>query len=102
MQKKILLVGNHGPALQHTLKASISLPPPPAYRRNGFSGRACGQSLRDHLYARPRGGDRLPADSGSARQWDAIILSDIGANTLLLHPDTAEKPAHRQPANADP
>ncbi len=22
------------------------------------------------------------------QEWDAIILSDIGANTLLLHPDT--------------
>jgi uncharacterized membrane protein len=29
----------------------------------------------------------FPATIEALRQWDAIILSDIGANTLLLHPD---------------
>jgi uncharacterized membrane protein len=30
----------------------------------------------------------FPLTQEALRQWDAIILSDIGANTLLLHPDT--------------
>jgi uncharacterized membrane protein len=30
----------------------------------------------------------FPLTLEALRQWDAIILSDIGANTLLLHPDT--------------
>jgi uncharacterized membrane protein len=30
----------------------------------------------------------FPATLDALRAWDAIILSDIGANTLLLHPDT--------------
>jgi hypothetical protein len=79
---------NPGPARQRTLKASISLPPPLAHRRNGFSRRACGQSVRHYLYARPRGATDFPLTLEALRQWDAIILSDIGANTLLLHPDT--------------
>ena len=30
----------------------------------------------------------FPLTLEALQQWDAIILSDIGANTLLLHPDT--------------
>ncbi|HVE09691.1 MAG TPA: glutamine amidotransferase [Paraburkholderia sp.] len=30
----------------------------------------------------------FPATLDALHAWDAIILSDIGANTLLLHPDT--------------
>ncbi|MBK0091073.1 glutamine amidotransferase [Erwinia sp. S59] len=30
----------------------------------------------------------FPLDLETIQQWDVIILSDIGANTLLLHPDT--------------
>ena len=29
----------------------------------------------------------FPATIEALQQWDAVILSDIGANTLLLHPD---------------
>jgi uncharacterized membrane protein len=29
----------------------------------------------------------FPLDLDALQQWDAIILSDIGANTLLLHPE---------------
>jgi uncharacterized membrane protein len=29
----------------------------------------------------------FPADIEALQQWDAILLSDIGANTLLLHPE---------------
>ncbi|MGL6019378.1 MAG: glutamine amidotransferase [Gibbsiella quercinecans] len=31
---------------------------------------------------------RFPTTLAALQQWDVIILSDIGANTLLLHPDT--------------
>lgn len=30
----------------------------------------------------------FPLTLEAMQEWDAIILSDIGANTLLLHPDT--------------
>ncbi|MDJ1656476.1 glutamine amidotransferase, partial [Raoultella sp. Ech2A] len=30
----------------------------------------------------------FPLTQQELQEWDAIILSDIGANTLLLHPDT--------------
>ena len=30
----------------------------------------------------------FPLTLDGLRAWDAIILSDIGSNTLLLHPDT--------------
>ncbi|WP_210529286.1 glutamine amidotransferase [Rubellimicrobium arenae] len=30
----------------------------------------------------------FPDTAEALRAWDAVILSDIGANTLLLHPDT--------------
>ena len=30
----------------------------------------------------------FPLTLEALQEWDAIILSDIGANTLLLHPDT--------------
>lgn len=42
----------------------------------------------------------FPLTLEALQEWDAIILSDIGANTLLLHPDTAEEPPNRQPFNA--
>lgn len=29
----------------------------------------------------------FPATVDALREWDAVLLSDIGANTLLLHPD---------------
>jgi uncharacterized membrane protein len=29
----------------------------------------------------------FPASAEALRAWDAVLLSDIGANTLLLHPD---------------
>jgi uncharacterized membrane protein len=29
----------------------------------------------------------FPSTPEALREWDAVILSDIGANTLLLHPD---------------
>lgn len=31
--------------------------------------------------------DKLAFDMEGLKEWDVIILSDIGANTLLLHPD---------------
>lgn len=30
----------------------------------------------------------FPATAGALSAWDVVILSDVGANTLLLHPDT--------------
>lgn len=33
----------------------------------------------------------FPATAGDLAAYDAVILSDIGANTLLLHPDTFER-----------
>lgn len=33
----------------------------------------------------------FPGTPAALSAWDAIILSDIGANTLLLHPDTFER-----------
>ncbi len=53
--------------------------------------------LRDALQARGIAVDHMPAhEAGEAfpsaasglAEWDVIVLSDIGANTLLLHPDT--------------
>jgi uncharacterized membrane protein len=34
---------------------------------------------------------RFPTDAAVLQTYDAVILSDIGANTLLLHPDTFER-----------
>ncbi len=39
--------------------------------------------------------ERFPATAASMAAWDLIILSDIGANTLLLHPDTFTRSAVR-------
>ena len=50
---------------------------------------AGGGRLRGRLPAQPRGRDRLPR--APPRRWPryaAVILSDIGSNTLLLHPET--------------
>ena len=33
----------------------------------------------------------FPGTPEALRAWDVVILSDIGANTLLLHPDTFER-----------
>lgn len=33
----------------------------------------------------------FPESVEALRTWDVVILSDIGANTLLLHPDTFER-----------
>jgi len=33
----------------------------------------------------------FPATPEALQTWDVVILSDIGANTLLLHPDTFER-----------
>lgn len=35
----------------------------------------------------------FPADAAALSSYDSVILSDIGANTLLLHPDTFAKSA---------
>jgi uncharacterized membrane protein len=34
---------------------------------------------------------RFPATPDALAAWSAVILSDIGANTLLLHPDTFDR-----------
>ncbi len=33
----------------------------------------------------------FPGSAEALQPWDVVILSDIGANTLLLHPDTFER-----------
>ena len=38
-----------------------------------------------------RANSKFPTELNELKQYSAIILSDIGANTLLLHPDTFEK-----------
>ena len=38
-----------------------------------------------------RAASKFPTDFKNINEYDVIILSDIGANTLLLHPDTFEK-----------
>ena len=38
-----------------------------------------------------RAGSEFPIEMDILNEYSAIILSDIGANTLLLHPDTFEK-----------
>ena len=45
----------------------------------------------------------FPFDMDGLDAYDAVILSDIGANTLLLHPDVWLQGKHRaQPAQALP
>ena len=44
------------------------------------------EHLPNHLAAA-----RFPTTPGELAAYDAVILSDIGANTLLLHPDTFER-----------
>jgi uncharacterized membrane protein len=34
---------------------------------------------------------RVPTDLAELKKYDVVMLSDIGANTLLLHPDTFER-----------
>jgi len=34
---------------------------------------------------------KVPTDLAKLKEYSAVILSDIGANTLLLHPDTFER-----------
>ena len=34
---------------------------------------------------------KFPIDLADLRAFDVVILSDIGTNTLLLHPDTFER-----------
>ena len=34
---------------------------------------------------------QFPADLATIQQYDAVILSDIGSNTLLLHPETFDR-----------
>ena len=41
----------------------------------------------DHMPAH-EAGESFPSDPSGLAAWDVVILSDIGANTLLLHPDT--------------
>ena len=40
-----------------------------------------------HLHAGARGGERFPLTLDGLQHYGAVILSDIGSNTLLLHPD---------------
>ncbi len=44
------------------------------------------EHLPNHLAA-----GQFPTEAEALRAYDAVILSDIGANTLLLHPDTFER-----------
>jgi hypothetical protein len=88
MQKKSYWSVNPGPAPQRTLKASTSLPPPPgtpAQRIFWPRSRTVPTPLPICPPTRRRD---FPLTLEALQQWDAIILSDIGANTLLLHPDT--------------
>jgi hypothetical protein len=87
MQKKSYWSVSPGPARQRTLKASTSLPPPWHTGATDFLA-ALADSPYAITYTRPRGGDHFPLTLEALQEWDAIILSDIGANTLLLHPDT--------------
>ncbi len=48
------------------------------------------EHLPNHLAAA-----RFPTDAEDLRRYAAVILSDIGSNTLLLHPDTFERSVPR-------
>ncbi len=64
--EKILLVGESRTSTSTHVKGFDQFATATAHRRNGLSGRARRKSLCHYLYARPRGGDRLSADAGSA------------------------------------
>lgn len=100
MQKKILLVGESGPARQRTLKASTSLPPPRHTGATDFLAALAESPYAITYMPAHAAATDFPLTLEALQEWDAIILSDIGANTLLLHPDTAEEPPNRQPFNA--
>jgi uncharacterized membrane protein len=51
-----------------------------------LSGGAQVDYLPNHLAA-----TEFPQDAAALAEYDVVILSDIGANTLLLHPDTFER-----------
>jgi uncharacterized membrane protein len=53
-----------------------------ALEKNGFSV----TYLPDHAALR-----EFPASKEELGQYDAVIISDLGSNTLLLHPDTTMK-----------
>jgi uncharacterized membrane protein len=40
----------------------------------------------DHMPAH-EAAEGLPLELGALAQWDVVVLSDVGADTLLLHPD---------------
>ncbi len=89
MQKKILLVGESRTSTSVHVKGFDQFAT--ATWHNGATDFMA--ALADSDYAitympAHAAATEFPLTPAGLQQWDAIILSDIGANTLLLHPDT--------------
>ena len=89
MQKKILLVGESWTSTSVHVKGFDQFAT--ATWHNGATDFMA--ALADSDYAitympAHAAATEFPLTPDGLQQWDAIILSDIGANTLLLHPDT--------------
>mgnify|MGYP000744902312 CR=1 FL=1 len=55
---------------------------------NGDRPNPCrdGRVCRDHPTCLPLVGEKFPSTMEELKTYDVVILSDVGANTLLLHP----------------
>ncbi|OON41647.1 beta-galactosidase [Izhakiella australiensis] len=89
MPKKILLVGESWTSTANHIKGFDQFAT--ATWHNGAVDFLA--ALRDSDYAITHmpvheAPEQFPLTAEGLQAWDAIILSDIGANTLLLHPDT--------------
>ncbi|MFC0140030.1 glutamine amidotransferase [Erwinia mallotivora] len=89
MQKKILLVGESWTSTSTHVKGFDQFAT--ATWHNGatdfLAALADSEYAVTHLTAH-EAPVSFPLTLAELQQWDAIILSDIGANTLLLHPET--------------
>lgn len=89
MKKKILLVGESWTSTATHIKGFDQFPT--VTWHNGavdfLAALADSDYAITHMAAHEAPTD-FPLSLQALQQWDAIILSDIGANTLLLHPDT--------------
>ncbi|WP_413536231.1 glutamine amidotransferase [Rahnella inusitata] len=89
MKKKILLVGESWTSTSTHIKGFDQFAT--ATWHNGATGFLAALADSEYEITHMTAHDapvRFPLTLARLQEWDAIILSDIGANTLLLHPDT--------------
>jgi uncharacterized membrane protein len=89
MKKKILLAGESWTSTAIHIKGFDQFPTATYHvGATGFLAALADSEYEIHYMPSHEAQEGFPSSAQALKTYDTVILSDIGANTLLLHPDT--------------